>query len=414
MSATIEALPKSSIQQLFNIKNPAYVKNPYAFYAEVREQYPVYKTPYGVYVITRHNDILSFLGSNKLTKNYWGPIENIYGPSAKHEPGFMLISRWLTNLNPPDHTQLRRLLTTALSNKELTSLHEVAAHTANKLIDGFIADKQTDLMKTYAFKLPAMIICQLLAIPDEDFNFVFEHVNLPNVLLDPVYHSRETLDKANHSVDLLMEYFTVLCEKRRHHLGNDLVSLLLIAKQGQQVDLSDVELISNIFFLFGAGYETTMNLIANVFITLFSHPEELEKVKMNGALLPQAIEEVLRYESPVHVASPSMTIDQLKIGDFVIPKGEIVIPIIGSGNRDPRQYHEPDKFDILREPKRILSFGSGIHLCIGSHLARLEAKIATECLFKRLPGLMIKEVDCPKWRPHVGLRGPTELIAMWK
>src|SRR5579864_3464055 len=125
MPELAEAQVKPTLEHLFNIKNSDYVKNPYIFYAYIREQYPVFKTPYGVYVITRHDDILTFLGNNQLKKNYWGPIESIYGPNAKNEAGFTLISQWLTNLNPPEHTQLRRLLTSALSNKELKNLHDL-------------------------------------------------------------------------------------------------------------------------------------------------------------------------------------------------------------------------------------------------------------------------------------------------
>ena len=310
--------------------------------------------------------------------------------------------------------EMRKLIVSALSMKKIGYLEQQTLAISNNLIDGFIHNKKADLLKEYAFKLPAMVICDLLAIPKEDFDYVFKHIHMPNVLLDPVYHSRDTIKRSNASVIELQSYFSNLCEIREGGMGDDLISLLLQLAKDEKSSVTRKEVISNIFFLFGSGYETTMNLICNVIFTLFSHPLALRQIQSNWDLLPQSIDEVIRFQSPVQVASPSKLISDLKIDNYLIPKGETIIPILAAANRDPDKYPNPDVFDINRKPKKLLAFGYGPHLCLGSHLARLEVRIAVKNLLQRIPGLNVNDINQPRWKPHIGLRALESLTAIWE
>jgi cytochrome P450 len=399
-------------KNLFNPASSDYINDPYAYYAEVRDKCPVYKTPYGVYILTKHADIQTVLSNKKLIKDYWRPLLKIYGAHCYEESGFALVSRWLINKNPPVHTQIRKLLTAALNSKNTSILRETTELIANELIDGFCENNQTDLLMSYAYKLPALVIFHLLGIPKTDYEFLFKHVSLPSVLLDPRCLEQKVLDDANYIVDELTSYFQELCKIREKELGDDLISLLLRARKSEAIELTDAELISNIFFLFGAGHETAMNLIGNGLYTLYKNPESLAQLKMNWDLMPQAIEEMLRYEAPVQIASPNVTLSPIDLGGLIIPEGAVIMPILGAACRDPAMYPHPDNFNITRKNSRTLAFGFGIHLCLGAQLARLEGAIGIQILLERLPKLTV-DLPTSQWKPLISVRGLTGLVGRW-
>ena len=404
---------KIIFKDLFNPNCQDFVDDPYHYYDKVRTTNPVYKTPYGVHVLTQASDIQTVMASRDTIKDYWGPLLKIYGNSCYQESGFSLISKWLINKNPPQHAQIRRVLVAALSRKKLLALNEVTYSIANKLIDEFCDRRDVDIIKHYAYKLPALVIYKLLGIPESAHQFLFEQAALPSVLLDPRCLSRSVIDCANLEIDRLKDFFKDLCKERRNQRGNDLLSLLLDAREKEKIDLSDEDLVSNIFFLFGAGHETTMNLIGNGLYCLFKYPANLQKLLGHWELLPSAIEEMLRFEAPVQVASPSVLMQAIQLGSYALKEGSVVMPVLGSACRDPNLYLNPNNFDITRKGKGSLAFGYGTHLCLGAQLARLEGAIAVQTLFERLPKLSIDVSVKPVWNTNVSVRGLVGLRASW-
>jgi cytochrome P450 len=208
------------------------------------------------------------------------------------------------------------------------------------------------------------------------------------------------------------QYFQGLFEMRRRAPANDLITRLVQAEE-EGDRLSNEELTANIILLFGAGHETTVNLIGNGLLALHRHPDQLQALKERPSLMANAVEELLRYDSSVQVTART-ALEDVAVGGIEIGKGETVLCLLGAANRDPSVYPDPDRLDIARENVRPMSFGGGIHFCLGAQLARLEAEIAIATLLRRLPGLRLDNASEPDWRPAFVLRGLSRLPAHWE
>jgi cytochrome P450 len=248
-----------------------------------------------------------------------------------------------------------------------------------------------------------------IPIPPEIF---FKRERTGGRLLDPVPLSRAEIDEANAAHANSEAYFQRLFDLRRREPGDDLTTQLVQAEEAGS-KLSNEELTANIILLFGAGHETTVNLIGNALLALHRNPDQLELLKSNLSLMPNAIEEFLRYDSSVQLTY-HVAMEDVEIGGVKIPQGDNVMCLLGSANHDPAVYPDhPDRLDITRPNVRPLSFGGGIHFCLGAQLARLEAEVALTTLLRRIPNLRIDDVENPKWRPTFVLRGLKELPASW-
>ena len=210
----------------------------------------------------------------------------------------------------------------------------------------------------------------------------------------------------------MVDYFNTLCEMRRKNPADDLTTHLVQAEEAGD-KLSNDELTANMILLFGAGFETTVNLIGNGLLALHRNPDQLQLLIDDPALMPNAIDELLRYDSSVQVTGRTTLEDVDDIGGIAMPKGQSVICLLGAANRDPAVYADPDKLDIKRADIRPLSFGGGIHYCLGAQLARIEGEIAIATLLRRLPKLRIDDLDHPDWRQTFVLRGLNKLPASW-
>ena len=230
-------------------------------------------------------------------------------------------------------------------------------------------------------------------------------------LLDPVPLSRAEIDAANADNLDSAEYFRDLFALRRREPGDDLTTQLVQAEE-QGNKLTNEELTANIMLLFGAGHETTVNLIGNGLLALHQHPHQLQLLKDNPSLVTNAIEELLRYDSSVQLTGRT-ALEDIAVGDVKVAKGESVLALLGAANRDPDVYTDPDRLDITRPNVRPLSFGGGIHFCLGAQLARIEGEIAIATLLRRLPNLRLDDPDSPDWRQTFVLRGLNRLPASW-
>jgi hypothetical protein len=270
-----------------------------------------------------------------------------------------------------------------------------------------------DMIEDFAFRLPVTIICDMLGIPEEHREIFYASSRGGGRVLEPVPMSPAEIEQGNAANAMAQMYFQQLFELRRKSPGDDLTTQLVHAEEDGS-KLSNEELTANIILLFGAGHETTVNLIGNGLLALHRNPDQLALLKANPALITNAIEEFLRYDSSVQMSGRVALEDIDDLGGKKIPKGEGVLCLLGSANRDPAVYPDrPDRLDITRPNVRPLSFGGGIHFCLGAQLARIEAEVAIASLLRRLPDLRLDGAENPEWRPTFVLRGLKRLPASW-
>ena len=280
----------------------------------------------------------------------------------------------------------------------------------DQTIDRVASQGHMDLIADFAFRLPVTVISEMLGIPEEDQGVVFKSEGPGARLLDPVPLSRAELDAANAGHLAAEQYFHALFELRRRKPANDIITLLVQAEE-EGSKLSNEELTANIILLYVAGHVTTVHSIGNALLALHRNPDQLELYKRNPSL-ETALDELLRYESPVQVSGRA-ALEDVSVGGSDLKKGDTILCLLGAANRDPAVYADPDRLDITRENVRPLSFGGGVHYCLGAHLARIEAEIAIATLLRRLPNLTLDHPDAPDWRQAFVFRGLKTLPASW-
>ena len=397
---------------LFNPLSPEFIANPYPHYHRLRTLDPMHLTAFGFYVASRHADVAAILRDKRFGKDFVGRMTRRFGSKIMEEPIYRSMSHWMLQQDPPDHGRLRGLVVRAFTARRVEDMRPRIQEIVDAIIDRIAPRGHMDLIADFAFRLPVIVICDMLGIPEEHREIFFGSSRSGGRLLDPAPLTRAEIDQHNGFNLASAEYFRSLFELRRRQPGDDLTTQLVQAEE-EGNKLSNEELTANIILLFGAGHETTVNLIGNGLLALHRNPEELQLLKDDPALAPNAIDELLRYDSSVQVTGRTTLDDVDEIGGIPMPKGQSVICLLGAANRDPAVYAEPDRLDIKRADIRPLSFGGGIHYCLGAQLARIEAEIAISTLLRRLPGLRLDDVDHPDWRQTFVLRGLNKLPASW-
>ncbi len=398
---------------VFNPLSPEFIRDPYPFYERLRTSAPMLPSPFGGILASRHSEVISVLRDKRFGKDFAGRMTKRLGADILNEPVYRSMQRWMLTQDPPDHTRLRGLVVKAFTARRVEDIRPRIQAIVDHSIDRVMARGQMDLIDEFAFRLPVIVICDMLGIPKDDRKIFFQRERTGGRLLDPVPLSRAEIDEANQSHLLSMDYFARLFELRRREPGDDLTTQLVQAEQdGSQ--LSNEELTANIILLFGAGHETTVNLIGNGLLALHRNPDQLALLKNSPELISNAVEEFLRYDSSVQLTSRVALEDIDDLGGVRIAKGESVLCLLGSANRDPAAYPDhPERLDITRTNIRPQSFGGGIHFCLGAQLARIEAEVAIATLLRRLPDLKLDDADNPTWRPTFVLRGLKDLPARW-
>jgi cytochrome P450 len=408
-----EHVQAAKTEPLFNPLAPEFIRDPYPSYERLRTTDPMHLTPFGAFVASRHAEASLVLRDKRFGKDFVDRSVRRYGPQAMDEPIFRHMSHWMLQQDPPDHTRLRGLVVKAFTARRVEDMRPRIQHVVDQSLDRVADRGHMDLIEDFAFRLPVTIICDMLGIPEEHRETFFQSSREGGRLLDPVPLSRAEIDEANTGNAAAQLYFQQLFELRRRSPGDDLTTQLVQAEEDGS-KLSNEELTANIMLLFGAGHETTVNLIGNGLLALHRNPDQLALLKGNPALITNAIEEFLRYDSSVQLTGRVALEDIDDLGGKKIPKGESVLCLLGSANRDPEVYPDhPDRLDITRPNVRPLSFGGGIHFCLGAQLARLEAEVAIATLLRRLPDLRLDDAENPKWRPTFVLRGLKTLPASW-
>jgi cytochrome P450 len=307
----------------------------------------------------------------------------------------------MLNADPPDHTRLRALVQGAFTPGLVEGMRARVRVIAEQLLDGIAGRPQVDLIRDYALPIPTTVIAEMLGVPVEDRHRF--HRWSRTILLSS--SSSWGQWKALPSAWAFLRYIRRLIAARRAAPRDDLVSALVRAEEAGDRLTAD-ELVSMVFLLLVAGHETTVNLIGNGTLALLEHPAELARLRADEKLIRPAVEELLRFGSPVETATRRFAREDVPLAGATIPRGALVLAVIASANRDGRVFADPDKLDLTREPNRHLSFGLGAHYCLGAALARLEGQIAITTLLRRAPGLRLAVPPGElRWRPGLVLRG---------
>ncbi len=407
---TVQAKPAAP---LFNPLSPQFIRDPYPFYQQLRETDPMHVTPFGAFLASRHAESSLVLRDKRFGKDFVPRSIRRYGPKIMDEPIFRSMSLWMLQQDPPDHTRLRNLVVKAFTARRVEDMRPRIQQIVDQTLDEVIPRGNMDLIEDFAFRLPVTVICEMLGIPEEHREAFYKSSREGGRLLDPVPLSPAEIAEGNAGNAVSKAYFQQLFELRRRQPGDDLTTQLLQAEE-DGAKLSHEELTANIILLFGAGHETTVNLIGNGLLALYRNPDQLALLKARPDLITNAIEEFLRYDSSVQLTGRVALEDIEDLGGKRIPKGETVLCLLGSANRDPAVYPDrPEQLDIARPNVKPLSFGGGIHHCLGAQLARIEAEVAIGTLLRRLPELKLDDPDNPDWRPTFVLRGLKRLPAHW-
>jgi cytochrome P450 len=397
---------------LFNPLTPEFIANPYPFYHRLRALDPMHLAPTGLYVASRHADVTAILRDKRFGKDFAGRMSRRFGPQVLEQPIYRSMRHWMLQQDPPDHGRLRGLVVRAFTARRVEDMRPRIQAIVDELIDRVAPHGRMDIIADFAFRVPVIVICDMLGIPKDHREMFFANSDAAARLLDLAPLNPDEIQQQNANNLATAEYFRSLFELRRREPGDDLTTHLVQAEE-QGNKLTNEELTANIILLFGAGHETTVNLIGNGLLALYRNPEQLALLRDDPSLMPNAVDELLRYDSSVQVTGRTTLEDIDDIGGIPMAQGQSVICLLGSANRDPAVYDNPDRLDIKRADVRPMSFGGGIHYCLGAQLARIEGEIAIATLLRRLPNLRLDDIDHPDWRQTFVLRGLNKLPASW-
>jgi cytochrome P450 len=381
--------------------------DPYPFYQRLRETAPVYWSErWQVWVLTRYTDVIHAMRDERLS--YHEKMNSFFDqlpPSSQHDLELLNqhISSWLGHQDPPDHTRMRALIGKAFAPRLIHTMRERIERTANDLLADITPTQPFDLMQAFAIPLPAITIAGILGVPPQDYSRFKAWTDRLVAFLGSARPVTEALDETRENLLALRDYVRAALVEHRRHPANDLLSALIDAEEAGG-KLTEDEIIGVCSGLFIAGQETTANLIGNGVFALLRQRQQWNYLLENPAALPTAVEELLRYDSPVQRSWGIATTD-FDFGAHRIRAGQIVLKMLGAANRDPAQFAEPDSLNLLRQENRHLAFGYGIHFCLGAQLARLEGQIAFEALLRRFPNLRLADAEPPEWHPNMAFRG---------
>jgi cytochrome P450 len=387
--------------------------DPYAGYATIREATALHVSSLGVTIATRYDDCHTILRDNR-----YGRGENQIDPAlfgltdAEFEARFPLrsdINQSMLGLDPPDHTRLRGLVAKAFTPRTVEALRPRIQQLADDLLGPL--DGVVDVMPAIALKLPITVIGEMLGVPQQDHAALLPHIKILIRSLATFEANLDEFAEIYAASNVIGDYFRALADEKRAHPGDDMFTELVHAEDEGDM-LTEGELIATVILLFVAGYETTTNLIGNGLRALLLHPDQLNLVRRDRSLLKGAIEEMLRFDSPVQITGRRVLESGVELNGQPIEQNAEIITILGAANRDPRVYADADRFDVTRSGPPPLSFSAGIHYCLGAALARAEGHIVFDSLLNQYPTIEPAwPLDAPpRYRDSLVLRGLETLV----
>jgi len=380
------------------------IADPYPYYRALRERAPVHRTSMsGLWVMSRFADARAVLRDPRCgnpTPDQFERGRSVIDGSAGRPRSRDTLS--MLFLNPPDHTRIRGLVSRAFTPRRVERMRPEVAAMTDDLLDAM--GPAGDLVGSLAFPLPANVISAMVGVPVEDRDWLRPLVADLTVGIEPTAQDHE-IEAAEAASGELWEYLKGLIARRRAEPHDDLLSALVEASDGED-KLTETEVLTNTLLIYAAGFETTTHLIGNIVRSLVAHPDQHERLRRDRSLIPSAVEEVLRFDPPVQIDGRYVHSD-IEVGGQRIPAGQSVLTLLGAANRDPDLCDDPETFDVGRADTQLLSFGSGIHYCLGAALARLEGQVVLDRLLERWDRWEITAE--PAWRPRITLRGVQSL-----
>lgn len=425
--------PKPDALSLAHLQQPEIRSNPYPFYKQLREQDPVHwDEEMGFWVLTRYDDIAALYTDDRFSRaqGLMRGFERLPKESQQiARPVYHSFSKTVFYADPPYHTHLRGLMNHAFTPRRVEQLRPYVQRIVDDLLTTVQATGEMDVVHDLAYPLPVMVIAELLGLPASDrARFKGWSDDLFAILGTVRHKSQHLLERAAQSLAEMTDYVKSLSQKRREGPQDDLLSALLLATDedfgayphphdpasphtsGELIRepsavsaLTADELVANINILLSTGHETTTHLIGNGLLALLQNSDQKQQLLDHPELLPSAIEEIMRYDNPVQITYRS-ALEDAELNGKTIQAGDLVNTIVGSANRDPNRFANPDQFDITRSEGRHLGFGLGIHFCIGAPLVRLEAEVAFETILRRFPDLQLA-TEILEWQEHPIFRG---------
>jgi pimeloyl-[acyl-carrier protein] synthase len=392
---------------LFSPMAPKVRSNPYPIYHRLRETDPIHFSPFGTCLLTRYDDAITVLRDKRFSVQHRDYIDegkseapalgDAFGPAVSERD----LSNVMLFVDPPRHTRLRTLVNKAFTPRVVERLRMRIGSVVDELLDAVEGNGEMDVISALAYPLPVRIVCEMLGVPVEDQASIRQWSRKIAPILDPIVTAEAQAgieEASNH----LIAYWDRLIEDRRADLRDDLLSELIRAEdEGHRLDHDELRSTCDLVLI--AGHETTMNLIGNGLLALLRHPDQTEKLRQNPKLARNAVEELLRFDSPVHLTARTATED-VEVGGVPIERGWLAIVAIGGVNRDPAHFEDPDRLNIERHPNPHAAFSAGAHFCVGAGLARLEAQLAFPRLLQRMPKLELADPE-PAYRETITLRG---------
>jgi hypothetical protein len=402
------------VTQLFD---PGFMEDPWPRYAELREASPVHLDPRGFWVVTRHDDCLEILRSKASSADGANIDPDSLPDGFGRQRGrgdmpdelaqAMDDNRPFLFRDPPEHTRMRGLVSKAFTPRMVDGLRPRIEAMVDELLDSAFERGDIDVVRDFAYPLPIQVICEMLGIPEGDRDRFSEWSAVLARGLDPEFLQPEGAVEERFSViGAFSEYFFGLMAERRRAPGDDLLSQLALAEEAGDV-LTEGQMFSTAILLLVAGHETTVNLISGGVLALVNHPDQLARWRDDPSITPRAVEELLRFVSPVQLTGRAL-LDDIELSAGTLPKGHYVLSVIASGNRDPEAFTDPESLDVARAENRHLGFGFGLHHCLGAPLARLETAIALPRLLERTRSIELLS-DRATYRDNIVLRGLAEL-----
>ena len=384
----------------FDLQNVSedYLVDPYRVLAELRAQSPVHKNTDGTFVLTCYADIVQTYRDPMI----WSSDKRAtFKPKFGNTPLFEHHTNSIVFIDPPDHTRIRRLFQSAFTRKALAAFVPRITNLVDEYLNRLEDQRQMEIVEEFSFRLPIEVVCDLLGVPRQDREFIRGWANAILTALEPTLVQKQ-LDDGNQAVVDFKQYLRDLIAHRRanpHDAQDTEVLTILADAEADGKRLTEIELLHQCIFMLNAGHETSTNMITHGIHEMLLNPDQIDLLSKNPDFIEPMVEEVLRYQAPIQINNRRANSDQILSG-VTIPADTTVHMMINAANRDPAQFPNPDRFDITRRPNRHLSFGLGVHICAGNALARVEAQIAFQRLFRRFPklALTIPAVIAPRLR----------------
>ena len=394
-------LDTSSRRLSLNTRDPAFYQDPYPTYRRLQEEAPVvYWEEFERWCFLRHRDVSAILRDRRFGRS----MAQLEGVPVR-EPVLAVDRYSMLEMEPPSHTRLRRLVQGAFIARQIERLRPRVESLSHRLIDRMEDSDRADLLPAFASPIPVVVIAELLGVPIEmsDQLLAWSHAMVAVYELSP---SQEQIEQARGAADEFVAFLRDYVRRRRGEPQDDLLTKLIEAEEGGD-RLTEDELISTCILLLNAGHEATVNVIGNGTLALLQNPEQLAHWRADHARTASAVEELLRFDTPLHLFN-RWVLEDLVVGDLELKQGMEVSLLLGAANRDPRVFARPDQLDLTRSPNPHFSFGAGLHYCLGAPLARLELQTALPILWARLPRLELSAA--PSFKNSYHFRG---LESLW-